>query len=345
MKPITANDYLWDAGKVEIPAVCAVYGGDSFLKFQAIRAIRDHVLTDDDAEFSLSRFEGATVKIEQVLSEVSTRAMFGNGRRLVWIEDADPFLTKYRDILEDYVEKPATGGVLLLELQSFPSNTRMFKKLAEVGFLVDAAPLPEKEVPKWIVRWAKRQHKTVCEPDAAALLVDLAGAELGLLDQELAKLSLCVPPKSPITTEVVRQNVGSWRTQTTFEMLDLALSGKAAAAIRQLDNLLLAGENSIGILAQIAFSLRKFGAATQLIVDGEKTNQRISVAAALEKVGIKKFFVAKSEQQLKTLGRRRGEKLLQWLLQADLDLKGASRSDPRLILETLLIRLADPRLK
>ena len=362
MPPVSANDYLFDAAKYKIPAVCAVYGNEKpenyhakFLRFQVIRNIRDNVLAGEESEFSLSRFDGQTAEIEAVLSDVSTRTMFGNGQRLIWVEDADEFLKKtekgksttYRELLEGYADNPSKSGVLLLEFDSFPSTTRLFKKLAEVGFLVDCTPMPDKEVPKWVVRWAKHRHKTPCDANAATLLVDLIGTQLGLLDQELAKLSLYVPPKGSITVEIVRQNVDAQRMLKIYEMLNFALSGRAADAIRELDKLLLLDKKTspYGILESMSYSLRELAAATQLIIDGERTGKKISVSAALNSVVSKKFLVSQSEQQLLKLGRRRGAKLLQWLLQADLDMKGDSRAKPRLILEKLLIRIADPQLK
>ncbi|MBR2003686.1 MAG: hypothetical protein IJ991_05840, partial [Thermoguttaceae bacterium] len=58
--------------------------------------------------------------------------------------------------------------------------------------------------------------------------------------------------------------------------------------------------------------------------------------------GVKPFFRAKYAEQLKKLGRRRGERLAQALLEADVDLKGGSRSDPRLTLERFLVRFSSP---
>jgi DNA polymerase-3 subunit delta len=345
MTSISIHEFLWDPSQFSAKAICVVYGNDPFLKFHAVRILRNQVLSDEDAEFSLTRFEGDSVKLIDVLKEVNTLVMFGGGRRLVLVEDADPFVTKYRAELENYTEKPSEQAVLLLLLQSFPSNTRLFKSVAEKGLVIDASPLPEKEIPKWIVRWSKHQHKTPCDLDAADMILQRIGAEHGLIDQELAKLALMVAPKEKITTALVEKAVGSWRLQSTFEMLDLALAGQTAAAIRQLDQLLLSGENAIGILAQIAPTLRKFAAATQLILDAEKYGKKIAPVAALEQAGINRYHVAKSEKQLKMLGRFRGAKLLNWLLQADLDLKGASRNDPRIILETLIIHIADPRLR
>lgn len=345
MKPISIHEFLWEPSKYPAKEVCVVFGEDAFLKFHAARMLRDQVLDGEDAEFSLTRLEGDSVGINDVLKEVSTRAMFGSGRRFVQLEDADGFVSKFRAELEDYVDRPSKQSVLLLQLKSFPNNTRLFKKIVETGLIVEAKALSDSEIPKWIVRWAKQRHRVDCKTDAARLLLDRVGPEYGLLDQELAKLALMVLEKGSITTELVEKGVGSWRSQTTFEMLDLALSGQTAAAVAQLDKLILAGENAIGILAQISATLRKMGTATQVILEAEKNRRKMLPAAALKQVGIKGYFVDKTEKQLLKLGRHRGKKILDWLLQADLDLKGASRSDPRLILETLIVRISDPRLR
>lgn len=345
MKPVSIHDFLWEPSKYPVKELCVVFGDDAFLKFHAVRKLRDQVLDGEDAEFSLTRFEGDSVGMDDVLKEVATRAMFGGGRRFVQLEDADAFVAKYRSELEDYADRPSKRAVLLLQLQSFPSNTRLFKKVVETGLVVEAKTLSESEIPQWIVRWAKHRHGVVCKTDAAQLLLERIGPEHGLLDQELAKLALTVPEKGSITTESVEQSVGSWRTQSTFEMLDLALSGQTAAAVAQLDKLMSAGENAIGVLAQIAYTLRKLGAATELILQAERNHRKITVASALEQVGIKRFVLNKAEKQLKMLGRHRGRQILDWLLQTDLDLKGASRSNPRLILEMLIVRIAEPRLR
>jgi len=75
-------------------------------------------------------------------------------------------------------------------------------------------------------------------------------------------------------------------------------------------------------------------------LDAERRNSKLSVRLALEKAGVKSFFLGKTEKQLIHLGRYRGAKLSDWLLQLDLDLKGDSRSDPRLLLEMFITNLA-----
>ena len=340
MKPVSVHDYLWDTAKYPAKPICVVFGDDTFLRANAVRHIRDQVLAGEDAEFSLSQFEGDDITFKDALRELQTVAMFGGGQRVVRVDEADSFVSKHRTELENYVQKPSEQSVLILQLKTFPATTKLYKTLVDSGLLIEAATLSEKEMPRWVVQWSKHYHKTPCDLSAAEMIVQRIGMEHGLLDQELAKLALMADAKKGITPELVEQAVGSWRSRTAFEMLDLALEGKTAAAVRQLDALILAGENAVGILAQISATLRKLAAATELILDAEHRNSKMSVRSALEKVGVKSFFLGKTEKQLLHLGRHRGAKLSDGLLQLDLALKGDSRSDPRWLLETFIVNLS-----
>lgn len=376
------TDYLWNPAKYPVPAICVVYGNEPFLKYEAVRHLREAVLDTDDAEFSFTRFDGAALLFPKLAEELSTVAMFGGGRRLVLVEDADPFVSKNRPELEDYVDKPAKSGVLLLQVNTFPSNTKLYKKLSKTGLLIDCGGVAEKQIPAWIVRWSKLRHRTQIEPAAAGLLVELVGTEMGLIDQELAKLALMVPeptsrqeqeteekashgektgkktsrtvPKtaSPtesalplITADLVGRSVGSWRHRTAYVMLDAALAGQTSKMLQELARLLAAGEQPTGILAQIAKPLRQMAAATRLIFDAEAAGKKMTVRTALAQAGANRYFLDTTEKQLCALGRRRASHLLEGLLKVELDLKGDSRAPHRLILEQFLIRLSNPACK
>jgi DNA polymerase-3 subunit delta len=128
-------------------------------------------------------------------------------------------------------------------------------------------------------------------------------------------------------------------------MLDAALAGDAPTALAQLERLLWAGEVPIALLGQIAASLRRLAAATRLVEQRGSNKRSMSLGRALEESGVKPYFIQKTEEQLRRLGRARGAQLYGWLLQADLALKGTSSSPARsrLVLETLIVRLAAPQ--
>ena len=42
------------------------------------------------------------------------------------VDEADEFVSRYREALEDYVARPGRSGILLLDVKSWPSNTRLY---------------------------------------------------------------------------------------------------------------------------------------------------------------------------------------------------------------------------
>jgi len=339
-KALHAVDYLAKPQKHGPRPLCVLFGDEPFLKRQALLLLRRTVLGDDEGDLSYFASEGRKTQLADVLDELATVAMFGGGGRLVVVEKADTFVTKYRGELEDYAARPA-NGVLVLEVKSWPANTRLYKAVAAGGLPIDChAPTPAR-LAKWVVDWAKLVHKTQLTQAAADVLLETIGPEMGLLDQELAKLAPNADD-GKITPEMVEKLVGGWRTRTTWEMLDAALAGNVSAAILQLDRLLAAGESPVGLLGQISASLRRFAAATRLILQAEASGRRAVLRPALQEAGIRDFVLQKAERQLRQLGRSRGRQLYGWLLQADLDLKGASTLPPRAILERLIVRISVP---
>jgi DNA polymerase-3 subunit delta len=343
-KALHALDYLKSVDKHPAKPVCVVFGDEPFLARHAAAALQNSVLGEDsdDAEMAAIEFEGKTVELHEVLDELATPSLFGGGPRLVKVEQADDFVTRQRGQLEDYVAKPVSTGVLLLEVTKWPSNTRLYKAVAKTGLQIECKSPPAARLAKWLVDWGKQQYGVKVDSAAAEVLLDLSEPEMGLLDQELSKVAAAAGTNGIVTTALVEELVGSWRTKSAWDMLDAATGGNAADALKQLDRLLGAGENPIAILAQIASTLRRFAAATQLIEQAEVAGRRIALRQALETAGFKPFVIRKAEPQLRQLGRHRGAKLYGWLLEADLALKGTS-SQParaRLVLEKLIVRLS-----
>lgn len=343
-----ALDYLDKPQKYPPAPVCVVYGDEPLLKREAMQTLRREVLGEDEGDFSLNVLTGRDAQPRDVFDELATVALFGSGRRMVIIEEADDFVTRFRSELETYVAHPKMTGVLVLDVKSWASNTRLYKALDESGLQIQCKlPTPAK-LAKWLVQRTKKKHQATLDPSAAQRLMEMVEPDLGLLDQELARLALLARDGAPITPEMVDENVGSWRTKTTWDLIDAAANGEAREALQQLDRLLLAGEQPIALLGQIASTLRRFACAARLVQQAELAKRRPVLRPILEQAGFKKFVLDKAEKQLRQIGRDRAKHLYHWLLQADLALKGSSSAPDRarLVLEQLIVRLstqADPR--
>jgi DNA polymerase-3 subunit delta len=349
---IGALDFL--AGPATFPTlwVCVVFGDEPFLKSEVIGALRAVTLSDDDGKFSWRAFVGDEADPRSVFDELATVALFGGGKRMVLLSEADDFVSAHRSLLEDYVAKPCETGVLVLDVKSWPSNTRLYKQLAESGLQIDCKAPAEGALVAWLRDRAERQYHATFARGAAERLVEIVGPQMGRLDQETAKLSLLAKrepaasggAKTAIGVELINDAVGGWRAKTAWDMIDAAAAGDAREALIQLDRLILAGESPVALMGQIAWRFRQLAAAAQIAVQAQRAGQRVNLRHALEQVGVKTWQGAmeKAEANLRQLGARRAARLDRWLLEADLALKGSSSSGDRarLVLEQLFVRMS-----
>jgi DNA polymerase-3 subunit delta len=333
-------DFLDNPGKAKVQPVWAVHGDEGFLKRRVLAALRALVLGPDDDGFNLSTHPGDKAAWAPVLDDLQTLPFLGP-RRLVVVEGADPFVSRERSRLEKYVTAHPPGsappaGVLVLELQSLPSNTKLAKLLGDKGAIACKAPRPE-ELLKWCTEWSQQRHGKELAAPAARLLVDLVGADMGLLDQELAKLAVYAGSAARIETADVDKLVGSSRSENTWKIFDLIGTGQAGPALELLNRLLDQGEEPLRLLGAFSMQLRRLAQAARLSAEG------VSLGDALEQAGVPPFARRQAEQQMRHLGRRRLESLYDWLLQTDFGIKGASPLPPRTLMERLVVQLARAR--
>ena len=328
---ISATEFLSSKEPIPVHGVLVMYGPERFFRAEILHSIPG--VHGEDAESSLTRLNGEHAEIRSVMTELRTVSMFGD-QRIVLIDDADDFVTANRPVLEKYVASPAKGSLLVLDMKSFPKNTKLFKLVDQHGVAVECAELTGANLLKWLQRVAKDQYGKSLDRESAALIVQLAGDGLGMLLQEVAKLASLVGDVVEITREDVTKVVGGWRTETTWVMLDAVRDGHAGKALEALDKLMLAGEAPQKVLGGVTYTFRKLAEATERARAGTPLRDAISGS------GIFPNAIAPSEAYLRRIGFERASRILQMLIEADTEMKGGSRVDPKLLLERLFVRLA-----
>lgn len=309
-------------------------GDEAFLKRQVLRRLRDLALGEDPDESAVTAYAGEHAVFADVWDELQSLPLF-SPRRVIVIDNADPFVTKFRTYLEKRIEKQSFSetGVLILDVKSWPANTRLAKMVDANRTIVCKAPAAYK-LPQWCVEWTTAHHAKQMPLPAAQLLVDLVGADMGLLDQEILKLVIYIGDRAKITPEDVDRLVGNSRTESAWKIFDLIGQGQTALALRFLQRLLEQGEEPMRLLGAFSSQLRKLAQATRLSLQGG------SMQTALAAAGIPPFALKSAEAQLRHLGRKRGVKLYDWLLELNLDLRGNSPLSETTLLERFLLRLA-----
>jgi DNA polymerase-3 subunit delta len=334
---VDALAFLDRSAKSKRQPVYVLSGDEDFLRRRVRDAIVALALGDADPSFAVSTYAGEKLDFSAVRNDLETLPFLAPVRVVV-VEQADPFVTEHRPALEKYVAAPSKIGVLVLEVKSFPETTKLAKALPDAAKLVCKAP-GEDRLPGWCAAWARDVHGKELTPDAAGYLIELVGPQLGLIDQELAKLAVAVGDRPRIEPEDVEAYVGRSREADVFKILDAVGDGQPARALKLLAYLLEEGDDPLAILGPLTFQLRKLAAVERGLARG------LSAGQAMDAAGVPTWPKARAatERQLRHIGRRRLARIPGWLVELNLGLKGGNPLPARLQLERLLVRLARPR--
>jgi DNA polymerase-3 subunit delta len=243
-------------------------------------------------------------------------------------------VTANRSALEKYVQSPSRTSILILDVKAWKKTEKLYKLVDQHGLNLECNELSGAALTGWMQKLAKDEFGKKLDRESAAMIVTLAGEGLSLLQSEIAKLAALVGDAEVITKDDVAKVVGGWRMETTWLMLDAVRDGQTGRALQNLEKLLKAGESPVKVLAGVTYTFRKFAEATEL------ARQRVPLREALVSAGVFSSSIGPGEQYLKRLGFERASRILQWLMEADADMKGGSRVDPTVLLERLFIRLA-----
>ena len=320
-----------------LPSAVLVVGQEPLLRREALAWLRQAASQGQNAWSD--ELHGPDVTWEEVARLWSTRGLFSS-RRVVLLQEAHAWVRRYRAELEKALKNPPPHNTLVLVADQEASSTRVYKQIDRHGLVIRCEAPSGDQVLDWLQERVQRVHGCTLDPDAAQLLVERIGNLPALLDQELAKLAAYAGPGAKITAPMVKQLVGSWRTQAVWDLIDAALEGNAPAALEQLDRLLQAGEEPLRILAAFSYVLRRMAEATEIFLQHWEAGRRLELETALAQAGEKRFVLSARAAQLRQLGRWRGRELLAWCTEADAALKGFSQLPPRVVLERLLVRLS-----
>lgn len=339
-----SHAFEWLAGThSELPDVIALFGGDATLRSWCLQSL----IGDGD----ITALDGETTTWSDVRDDLATASLFDmGGKRTIVIRSADAFLKEHRSEIEKYIAKPGKACRFVLELDSLTASTRVYKALLKEHLLIGCGSAVDSKAGvtaasrrKFLSGYVAKRHQVTLPGSAAAALVEMLGEEIGMLDTEIAKLSLYLDQgEKKIDEALVREVAAGWKGKTVWEITDAIAEGNAAEALRHLDKLMSGGQRPIALFPQMAWALRKLGLTTAIVVHREQRDGRAqNLAAALSAAEVK-GNLKRSESQLRALGRGRAKKLLPWLLDADLKLKGSHSQDPRdrFLLEHLVVKLA-----
>jgi DNA polymerase-3 subunit delta len=282
----------------------------------------------------LLKADAEEISASEVLDELRTLP-FLTSKRVVLIKGADDFISENRELLEKYFDSPCPTGILIMTVSSWPSQTKLAKKLPLVGKLLSVAQPARWQLPRRIMQYAREAHGKTITETAAELLVELTGDELVRLYGEVDKLAIFAHNEKSITEQHVESLIGHNRIFNAFAVIDAITAGDITQAMRRL-RIMFAEDKTAEYTVVGAFAYhfrRMFNAKVTL----EKGGSADEIARGLNLWGdrAKSFFAQLRKMSLNQIGD-----ILQQLAATDYAIK-TGRAKAEAATEQLILRLAN----
>jgi len=233
-------------------SLIVLVGDDPFLTRHVLSRIR-HALCPDEADraWAWREFSGADeLDPRDVFDEAATVPLFAGATRAAVVREADAFVSAARERLETIAQvSRGNRGVVILDVKSFPANTRLAKAAAESGLVIDVAVPPKADLVRWLRAWAKAEHGIELAAVTVQRLLERLGHSLGQVDQALQRLAAAIDPaarKKSVPPEWIDDIVASPQEKTAWGMIDAAATGQTPAALAHLAELIEGGKTPGG---------------------------------------------------------------------------------------------------
>jgi len=321
-----------ESGRLD-PIYC-LHGAERYLIDRCLAAIRKTVLgaAAAAASFNHDVFELKETPLSTVVSTARTMPMMAR-RRLVVGKGIDEVKAPDLEPLLPYVQDPNPTTCLVLVGDKVDTRFKVFVALRKAGWLHEFAPLRDRELGGWLAREA-RARKVALDSDAASALAEMAGPDLGRLNQALEQLSLYVGDAGRIRLADVEELVAETRQRGVFELTKAIGEGNVERALRLLANMQRNREPALRIQFMLVRQLRQIWRAKELAAAGAPRGEIAS------RVGIAPFFMDDVLVPARRMSHAAMESSFGRLYAADRKLK-SSRIDPDLVLSKLVQSLAE----
>ena len=198
-------------------SVYLLMGEEPYYPDLVCEAIVDNCLQEWEKDFNQTICYGADVSADTVITAARRFPMMAD-RQLVVVKEAQQMKT-----LEDlalYCQQPLDSTVLVILLHGASADKRkaLYKSVLKTGVVVESPALRDYEMPQWIQAYYTGRGLSI-HPEAAQLLAESAGTDLGKIAVETEKLLKNLPEGTrEVTVADVEKNVGVSRQWSIFEL-------------------------------------------------------------------------------------------------------------------------------
>ena len=220
-----------DAREGVFKPVYLLMGDEPYYVDMVCDAILENCLDESERDFNQTVCYGADVSADAVITTARRYPMFAE-RQLVVLKEAQ--MMKGLEDLAVYCQNPLDSTVLVIAMHGASADKRksLYKTVSKIGVVVDSQALKDYEMSRWISMYYQTQGLQIA-PDAAALLAEYAGTDLGKIAIETTKMLKNLPEGTvQISASDIEKNVGISRQFSIFELTKELSFKNSAKALR-----------------------------------------------------------------------------------------------------------------
>ena len=321
----------------QFSSVYLLHGEEVYFIDALTDLIEESVLPESERSFNQTILYGKEVKIHDLISMARRYPMMSQ-HQVIIVKDAQDI--KEFDKLMSYLENPLPSTVLVCAFRGskMDMRTKIGKQADKFGGAYYASKLRDYQIKDWLPEYLRQKGRS-SDGAAIQMLVELLGADLPLIHNELEKLLITVKDEF-IRPVHVESNVGFNREYNVFE-LQSALGLKNFNKAIQIAHHMSARAEKGEILRMVSNLHGYFGKI--LLVQQMPGASKGEVASTL---GVNPFFVEEYMIAAKNYSPGDMERAFNQIKLLDLKLKGVHRggaSDGEILIETVLGILRAPQ--
>ena len=313
--------------------VVLITGDDAAMVATEVRRVLDGLLGDRDPALVIEEVGGAGSEGPDVgaIIDAYTTPPFLVDRRIVVVREAGALDKEAATRLVAVMDPPPPGAALVLIGGGGRLSTVLTKKVAQLGKVHDVGVRKAAQKREFVAEHLR--HGSVrLSASAQKMLETHLGEELGRIDGMLETLSAAYGEGVTVDESMLQPFLVARGSVPIWDLTDALEAGSIPRALSVLDRMMgPGGASAHEVLASIDNHVSR---AARL--QGAPVTSGEDAAAVL---GVHAFPAKKSLDLSRRLDLERLRDCLAFIAQADLDLKGMSGLDDRVIIEILVARL------
>lgn len=310
--------------------IYALIGEEGLLISEGVDKIVDKALAGGMKDFNYNLFYAKENSIDEALNAVSTLPLMAK-KRVVILKEIDQYPASILERFADYLKEPSESTCLIITAKKIDQRTKFFKALQNSSMIIACGPLYENQIKSWI-RFRARSYGLEFTEDALNIFQEVAGSELGIIDNELKKLTSYSEGKKRIDAVDVEAVVGKSRIYSVFNLINAIGEKRLEKALLILKKMLNDGEYPLVILSMIARQFRLMARAM------EYQKQGLAPADVSKRIGLFGNIFNTFKEQLRNFTPDEVLKKHRLLYSVDSELKSGARP-PEAVLNDLIFKL------